>query len=100
MKFDISQSSALNGVRFSTATPLVLPQMTSADQPVTHNGLHRSPKDTFEFLMMMNSMAQRSVGTQWGTAIAEVDNYRYSAEIPSFGRYLDDRMGLIISPKE
>jgi hypothetical protein len=99
VNFNISQSQAINGVRFSTATPLVVPQIPVPKHQVVHKGLHSSPQDAFSFLMMMNAMARTRVNTQWGTAMAAVDDYRYSAEIPSFGKYVDDQMQLTLKPK-
>lgn len=99
MNFNISQAQAINGVRFSTATPLVVPQLVP-EAPLAHDGLHSSPQRAFDFLMMMNAMAQTKVPTQWGTAMASIEDYRYSANIPSFGKYVDDQVQLTMSPEE
>jgi len=120
MKFNISQSQAIDGVRFSTATPLVAPQLPLPDSRITHSALHETPLNTVSFFTMMDAMAQPRITTQWGTAIASVHDRRYTAEIPAFerrvnnqpllpfmpaeisspGHYLDDQMQLSILPTE
>jgi len=98
INFNVSQSEALNGVRFSTAGPMVVPQMSAPEEPVSHHGLHRSPKDAFSFLMLMNATAQPTTDTQWGTATTQIGNYRYISTIQRFGRYVDDRMQFSMLP--